>query len=232
MSAKLAFRLAAVAMMAMLAIAAFMGVSAPPCHELPMSTLTAFELARTSDDLFRIFGMASDACRAPITAQLDHANLLDAGLYVPAYAAFYALALFGLGRGDKVIGWAGVAIVLGCAVADWIENAAMFKISAAPDAPGGWLTVLMIATNIKWLGLALATTLSGVMLWRRGGLGWVGFLLCAVPLAPALWALVAPDAAGKYLIPGMTAASVMLLAVAAWGSFARQAPVAGHEAKS
>jgi len=223
MSEKLAFRLAVIAAMAMLAIGAQMAVTALPCRELPMPALTAFELARNVDDLQRVFGLAGEACRAPITAQLDHANVLDAVAYIPAYTAFYALVLFGLGRRDKTIGWAGVAIALACAVADWIENAAMFQLSAAPDELSGWLLVLMISTNLKWVGLAVATTLGGVMLWRRGGLWRLALVACAVPLPVSLWALAAPDAAGSWLVPGMAVASVMLLAVAVWGSFARDA---------
>jgi hypothetical protein len=223
MSAKIAFRFAVIAAVVMLGIGAFMGVTALPCQDLPMSALTAFELVRSLDDLQRIFGMPGDACRAPIVAQLDHANLIDAVAYIPAYTAFYALVLFGLGRRDKMLGWTGVAIALGCAVADWIENAAMFQLSAAPDTLSIWLTVLMISTNVKWIGLAVATTLGGVMLLRPGGLGWLGFVACAVPLPVSLWALVAPDAAGRWLVPGMAVASVMLLAVAVWGSFVKDA---------
>jgi hypothetical protein len=221
MSAKTAFRLAVIAAVMMLGIGAVMGVTAAACRELPMSALTAFELVRSVDDLQRIFGLAGEACRAPIAAQLDHANLIDAAAYIPAYAAFYALVLFGLGRRDRALGWAGVAVVVGCAVADWIENTAMFQLSAAPDAPSVWILVLIAATNVKWVGLAIATTLGGVMLWRRGGLGWLGLVACAVPLVVSLWAVAAPDAAGRWLMPGMAVASVMLLAVALWGSFAK-----------
>jgi len=223
MSEKLAFRLAVIAAVVMLGIGAVMAVTAAPCRELPMSALTALELARSVDDLQRIFGMAGDACRAPITAQLDRANLIDAAAYIPAYAAFYALVLFGLGRRDRLVGWIGVAVVVGCAAADWIENAAMFQLSAAPDAPSVWMPVLVVATNVKWVGLAAATTLGGVMLWRHGGpVGWLGLVACAVPLAVSLWAVAAPVAAGRWLVPGMAVASVMLLAVAVWGSFAKE----------
>lgn len=223
MSEKTAFRLAVLAAVAMLGVAAFMGVTAPPCRPLPMSALTAFELVRSVDDLQRIFGVAGEPCRAPIVAQLDHANLLDAIAYIPAYAAFYALVLFGLGRRDKALGWAGIIIVIVCAAADWIENAAMFQLGAAPDVASDWITVLIVATNLKWVGLAIATTIGGVMLWRRGGLGWLGFIACAVPLPVSVWAVLSPDAAGQYLIPAMAVASVMLLAVAAWGSFGKVA---------
>ena len=89
-------------------------------------------------------------------------------------------------------------------------------------SPANWFAVLIPATNIKWVGLAVATTLAGVMLWRRGGFGWLGFFACAAPLAPSLWALASPNAAGQYLLPGMAAASFVLLAVAIFGAFTKR----------
>ncbi len=222
MTSKLAFRLAVIAAVAMLAVTPLMAVTARSCHPLPMSALTAFELVRSVDDLQRIFGMAGDACRAPLVEQMDHANLIDAIVYIPTYTAFYALVLFALGRRDRMIGWIGVAVALTCAVADWFENAGLFQLSAAPDVASVWLTVLIVATNVKWVGLGLATTIGGVMLLRRGGLGWLGFLACVAPLGTSLWTVISPDAGGAWLIVGMTLASVMLLAVALWGSFAKE----------
>ena len=60
------------------------------------------------------------------------------------------------------------------------------------------------------------------MLARRGGFGWLALLACAAPLVSSLWALVSPDAAGQYLIPGMTVASVMLLGVDVICAFRRE----------
>jgi hypothetical protein len=220
---KTAFRLAVIAAIIMLTISTFMAVTAPPCHPLPMSTLTAFELMRSMDDVHRILGVAGDACRIDLVAQLDHANIIDTFAYIPAYTAFYALTLYALGRRDRTIGWIGIALAIGCAVADVFENLGMFHFSAAPDAPSPWMIGLIASTNAKWIGLAVVTTVCGVMLARRGGLGWLGLLACATPLATSLWAAVAPDAAGQYLIPGMVVASVTLLGVAAIGSFRTKA---------
>ena len=221
MGARLAFGLGAVAAIAMLAIATLMAVTAPSCSPLPMSTLTAFELVRSVGDLQRIFGMPGDACRAALATQLDHANMIDSVGYIPAYTAFYGLVVYALGRRDRMIGWIAVAVALGCAVADVVENISMFQLSAAPDAESPWILALMVSTNAKWVGLAVVTTMGGVMLARRGGLGWIALVACAAPLATSLWAVVAPDAAGQYLITGMTIASVMLLAVAVLEAFRR-----------
>jgi hypothetical protein len=224
MSAMWAFRLAVISAIVMLSVSTLMAVTAAPCHPLPMSTLTAFELVRSAADLQRIFGMPGDVCRADLIAQLDHANLIDSFAYIPAYTAFYALVAFALGRRGGALGWIAIAIALGCAVADVFENISMFQLSAAPDVASPWLTGLIVSTNAKWVGLAIVTTLCGVMLARRGGLWWIALIACAAPLASSLWALAAPDAAGQYLIPGMVVPSVLLLAVAVWGSFAREKP--------
>ncbi len=221
MAAKWGFRLAVVAAVAMLAITIFMSVTAPSCNPLPMSTLTAFELVRSTADLQRIFGEAGAACRVDLVAQLDHANLIDSFAYIPAYTAFYGLSAYALARRDRMLGWITVTIALGCALADVFENLGMLQLSAAPDRPSPWLMALIVSTNAKWIGLALVTTLCGAMLARRGGFGWVALLACAAPLLTSLWALVSPDAAGQYLIPGMTIASVMLLAVGVICSFRR-----------
>ena len=218
MGARWVFRLAVIAAIAMLAIATLMSVTAPPCNPLPMSTLTAFELARTDTDLQRIFGETGAACRVDLVLQLDRANLIDSVAYIPAYAAFYALVLYALGRRDRMLGWTGVIIVAVCALADWVENYSMFKLSAWPSESAA-LGSLQFSTEIKWVGLAVATTIAGVMLARRGGFGWAALVPCAAPLVTSLWSLATPDAAGQYLIPGMTIASVMLLAVAVVGSF-------------
>lgn len=223
MGARPAFRLAMLAAIAMLTIATFMSVAAPSCNPLPMSTLTAFELVRSPADLQRIFGEAGAQCRADLTVQLDHANLIDTLAYIPAYTAFYALTAYALGRRDRTLGWISVAIAIACAGADVVENLAMFQLSAAPDSPSAWLMGLVVSTNAKWIGLALVTTLCGLMLARRGGLGWVALLACSAPLASSIAALVAPDAAGQYLMPGMVIASLTLLGVAVVGAVRREA---------
>jgi hypothetical protein len=178
---------------------------------------------RSVGDLQRILGMPGDACRVDLVAQLDHANVIDTFAYIPAYTAFYALAGYALGMRDRTLGWITAALAIGCAVADVFENIAMFQLGAAPDQASPWIMALMVSTNAKWVGLAVVTTLCGVMLARRSRFGWSTMLMCAAPLATSLWAVADPDAAGQYLIPGMVVASVTLLAVAVMGAFVRPA---------
>lgn len=214
MGEKLAFRLAVVAAVVMLAVMPLMAITAAPCDPLPMPTILAFELVRSLNDLAHIFGAPGDECRAALTPQVDHANVVDIIAYIPAYTAFFALVAYGLGRRDRATGWLTIWLALACAAADVVENLALFALSADPDTLSPWLATLIVATNIKWVGLAGVTTLCGLMLVRRGGFGWVALIICAAPLLPAVWALVAPEAGGPYLMHGMVVASVMLLGVA------------------
>lgn len=218
MTTKWVFRFAVIAAALMLAVIPFMGITAPPCNPLPMSTLTAFELVRTTAEVQRVLGLAGEPCRAALASQLDHANLVDTFAYVPAYTAFYGLTAWALGARNRRLGGLTVILAIACAVADVFENIGMFTLSAAPDAPTPWLLGLVIATNIKWVGLAVVTTLCGVMLAQRGGAWIIALPFCAIPLASSLWAVAAPDAAGQYLLPGMTIASIFLLLVAIWGA--------------
>ena len=218
MMTKWTFRLAVIAALVMLAVAPLMAIAALPCNPLPMSTLTAFELVRTTADVQRILGQAGETCRIALAPQLDHANFVDTFAYIPAYTAFYGLVAWGLRARDRGLGLLTLIVAAACAIADVFENIGMFTLSASPDAPTPWLQILIIATNAKWIGLGLVTTLCGLMIARRGGAWMVALPVCAVPLGTSLWAAIAPDAAGQYLLTGMTIATVFLLLAAIWGA--------------
>jgi len=226
MQTKWTFRLAVIAAAIMLAVIPFMAITALPCNPLPMSTLTAFELVRTTEEVQRVLGMAGEACRAALAPQLDHANIVDSFAYIPAYTAFYCLTALALGARNRRLGLFTAILALACAIADVFENIGMFTLSASPDAPTPWLMGLFIATNVKWVGLALVTTLCGVMIAHRGALWMIALPICAIPLVSSIWAVAAPDAAGQYLLPGMTIASVFLLLVAIWGAIRGDKPAA------
>lgn len=202
----------------MVIAAAFMPVSAPPCNPLPMSPMIALELARSADDLHRIFGDSDAVCGVTLAAQLDHANIIDTFAYIPAYAGFFAFVAFALGRRHRLLGSIATVLVIVSAIADVCENIGMFNLSSLPENAQPWLTLLIVSTNIKWIDLAVTTTLCGLMVARRGGLWLAALPVCALPLAPSLWAAADPDAAGQYLLPGMIIASLCLLLIATWGA--------------
>jgi hypothetical protein len=209
MTSKWVFWLIVVAAVAMVAVSPFMEITAPRCNQLGMPPLTAFELVRSVADLQRIFGMPGDACRAAMIAQLDHANVLDTFAFIPAYAVFYVLMAWDTGKYHG-LKWPTITLALICAGADVVENAAMFQLSKAPDEASPWLTTLIVATNVKWVGLAVVTALCGLMRARMGKLGRQLFPYTLAPLASSLVALVAPNAAGIFMVPAMMMATLAL----------------------
>lgn len=215
------FRLAVAGALAMLASIPFLGVAAAPCNPLPMSPMIAFELVRTVEDIQFLLGLPGDACRMALAQQLDHANLVDTFAYIPAYVAFFAFAALGLGARSRMLGRGTALLAVICGVADVAENMGMLALSATPEDPGLWLTVLIVATNVKWVGLGVVTTLCGLMLARRGGMWRFLAPICAAPLAIAIWAVAAPQAAGPYLLSGMTIASLPILTACIAGALRR-----------
>jgi hypothetical protein len=83
--------------------------------------IIAFELARDGRDLTALFG-GPGACRDRLIAAMDLANVIDLAAFLPAYALFLA-AWFRCRRGGAPAAarW-GVAIVVGAALADVLEN--------------------------------------------------------------------------------------------------------------
>lgn len=209
---------ALVAAAVMLAAVPFMAVTAQPCHPLPMSPVMALELLRTPADLERILGGHLDECRLALGPQLEKSTLVDTFLYIPAYTAFFVLFARAAGKQTRMIALAAMGLAVASALADVGENVAMLQLISPVNRPEDWLPLLIFSTNFKWIGLALMTTLCGWMVARRGGLWMIALPLCVVPIGTSLWALADPNAAGQYLLPGMTVASVCLLLVAIWGA--------------
>jgi hypothetical protein len=207
----MAFVLAFVALVAMGVAVAFMQVKGAPCGKLPdwlfmnrqIAPVMALELAQTPADLEQIFGKPEAQCDSKgITGDLHHATLVDTFAYIPAYAAFYALVAYALRRDRKVLGWIAMSLAVGCAVADLCENRAIFLLMDTRSYLD-WLPLLMVATNIKWIGLAVVTALCGLMLPKQDKLDWLrwlGVAICFAPLPVSLWALAAPKVVGEWLL--------------------------------
>src|SRR5262245_26081184 len=84
-----AFRLCAVAGLAVLALAAwsYLHPAPPACGGLQQgyAPILAFELARSAGDLHALFGDANTACRTTLVTALDRTNWLDTLVFIPIY---------------------------------------------------------------------------------------------------------------------------------------------------
>lgn len=174
-----------------------------------------FELARTLDQLLKVFGSPADACRAPIVTAMDAVNHLDVRAYIPAYTAFAicaAMFLGGASRRPLVLGAIGVA--LAALAGDYLETLTLLQITPAVDGSADLLFRSSLGAWIKFAGLALhAFLLSRICMAgevRRPVLA----MLLLLPMAGTAFAAI--DNSRAYLMTGALALSwtpVMLVAL-------------------
>jgi len=193
--------------------------SPPVCGNLApdYAPIIAFEMARSVSDLHAIFGDTPGACRVAIAAQMDLINKIDSFVFIQLYGAFLIFFYIGRrGRSASIAVTAALIVVAAC-LADHVENFALFHLSANPDNADG-IRLLVVATEIKWVGLGLAAALAVPLLWN-GWLGWLAALLCGTSLVATLATLVAPAAVGPYLSNATSLSWLLFLGVDVRESF-------------
>lgn len=210
---KLAERLSLIAALLLVAAVVFSATQPPLalCGGLDprYPPILAFEFARSVADLHALFGPAPGACRSAVAAKLDLINWLDAALFIPIYGTFLAAGVLSLRARHPRFARLAVALTLVACGADYVENACLLQLSAAPDVPGAWLALLPWATGVKWLLLgAVGVLASRVVSQRR----WLT-VLCVLGLGIVVLALWVPSTFGRFASVGVSVSWVMLLVV-------------------
>jgi hypothetical protein len=225
----------------------------PPCGGLApgYEPVTAFEMTRSVADLHAIFGETANACRKAITDQIDTVDLIDTLAFIPAYTIFLAFVLLGLGwsltsktsrktgksarANDKPqnstetetrsnLGTLGALVALIACICDYVENTALFQLSAKPDADTIWIPVLIVATNTKWIGLGVGSAIGGALLWMRGGAWRIGSVICAIGLVVPIGAAFDPPTFAPYLTKALALSWMPMLLAAVLGAFGKSKP--------
>jgi hypothetical protein len=191
------------------------------CNAIPygIGPILAFEFARTPADLATVFGAGDSICRVQLMHAMDRINRLDY-LYMPAYGLMLFAFILALSQGRRS---ARVKIGLACAIlapaADAVENWILLgltkNLSAAP-----MLGLLKYPVHLKFMCIAIAGGVAGLLLWRRQGL-WlrVAGLLCLPQLVPALIIILAPMSySGALLTPLIALAWGLMLLLALVGA--------------
>ena len=169
--------------------------------------ILAFEFARSVADLHALFGPAPGACRSAVVVKLDLINWLDTALFIPIYGAFLAFGVLSLrARHPALARWA-VVLTLSACCADYLENACLLQLSAAPDVASGWLALLAWATGVKWVLLGVVGVLASRLVSERRGLT----ALCVAGLAIVVLALAVPAKFGRFATLGVSVSWLMLL---------------------
>jgi hypothetical protein len=221
MSSRTAHRLSLFFGLAVLALTILGAVQpAPPvCGRLAQgyAPIIAFELARSVTDLHVIFGDTPGACRSAIAARMDYINTIDSWAYIPLYGAFLIFFFLGRRSANRTVALTAAAIMLVSCAADYVENYALFHISADPDS-ATWISLLINATETKWVGIGIAGALAIPLLWR-GWLGYLALVLCGAGLAASLMSLVDSPAIGPNLSNAIALGWILFIAVDAIESF-------------
>jgi hypothetical protein len=132
-------------------------------NPLPNAALSAFQLARTPEQLAGALG-----CPARVV-MLNDMNTLDLAAFIPAYGAFLLFGAAVLARGR--LRTLALAVIGAGVFADIVETATQLWIGARwPDLSPAMLPLLAAGSTIKFAGLGLGGAVLGLALLRRRGL--------------------------------------------------------------
>jgi len=218
MSARTSYRVSLIAGLLVIALTVYSAMQppVPVCGDLAKNytPIIAFELVRSTADLHAIFGNAPGACRTAIAARMDFINTVDSIAFIPIYGAF--LFFFFLAMRDSGLARLAAALTIIACAADYVENYALFHLSATPDEPGQWLTLLNWATETKWVGLGIVSALGGLLLFNaRSPLSYIALLLCLIGTVASLVSVVHAAVVGPYLSNAIALGWLVFLIVAA-----------------
>lgn len=221
----LALRRACVAGALVLAITVLLGTLFPrtmgPLPDGMRTPVVAFELARSAEEVERMFGQQGSAERAAWAAAMDRGNLADFAFMVlyGAYLLLFSQALVKLGARAR---WMVLLAPLPPLV-DVLENLQLLRIT---DRLGGDyalpLSRLAWFTWGKWLSLALILTLWIQPLWRLGALARTAALCAGLTGMLSLLALFVRGLAAELMAAGC-AVTMIVTWVTALGLLRRSA---------
>lgn len=191
---------------------------ARPCGNLAANyaPIVAFELARSAADLQAIFGGPDAACHNETIARMDSINWLDVLVFIPVYGTFLVSFFLGARSWNIPLARLGVKLALIAIGADYIENLCLMRLTPQLDASSVWMAVLPWATGVKWLALALAAAVAGIILISirpRTHLfaAIPAALVCWIALLVTLAAIARPSRFGAVLSPTIGATWLIFL---------------------
>jgi len=230
-SPKSAYRLSLLGAVLVLAFAVFSLTQkpAPVCGGLPPNyqPIIAFELVRSVSDLHRIFGESAGPCRTAIAQQMDSINRGDSAFFIPAYGTFLIFFFLGLRSRNARLATIAMWITFVACIADYVENTCLFNLSPNPDVASDWLSMLMWATETKWVGLGIVGAIGGYVLWNGNAGRWldrIAPVACGIGAVAALITIPSPELAGPYLSPAIGLGWIVFLLVDLRESFSSASP--------
>ncbi len=178
------------------------------CGVPSIPPIVGFELATSTADLANVFGHG--ACRTAMISSLRIVNFIDFA-FMASYGAFLFFGVSALrARADTPLVAVARVAALAAPCADAVENVCLLSMSI--DAPGAWLSVLMVASRAKFLLIGLVALAVGVATWRTEA-SWGRLLAVAhLPALPVVLVGISLPAAMPAILPAIAASWLCLLA--------------------
>ena len=128
---------------------------------IPWDGMIRFEIATSREQVTGVLGSAEEPCGRCIRKFFDAQNHIDLGFMVAYSALNAAVALFlfpavSAGRRSRILFRIALVAAGAMLVGDFLETLALFHLTGPAPAFGPALAVLLPATRIKWLALAVA----------------------------------------------------------------------------
>jgi hypothetical protein len=147
----------------------WLGLSAPPtpCGDGGPPPAIAFQIARSSADLFNIFGPEPSECQSGVISGLRAGGRGDLFLFIPVYVAFLVSIMMAIPKPSR-LATSFLATTLSFAVAgDIAETATQLYILDHLGSATSFLSALIAGNGFKTVGLSLFMLCLAAVLWTE-----------------------------------------------------------------
>ncbi len=161
--------------------------------------MTAFELARSVDDLRTVFAETRPGCREATVKAMNQMNRVDLPVFMFAYTIFMvAAALFESAKSrQRRWLWALLAAAIAL-LGDLLETGILLQITDDMANPAQYIAPLIVSTWIKWLALGSYAGLVAVLTLQQLPRRWI---IGLVNVSAALLTVLALFAPGRFGTP-------------------------------
>lgn len=158
------------------------------CGRLP--DMTAFELARSADDVRAVFADIKPGCQAATIKAMNQINRVDLPLFMMTYSLFIVSASLFESAKSKQRRWLwGLLAAPVALLGDLLETGILFQMTDNLPNAGDYVAALVVTTWIKWIALAGFAGLVSVLAlqqsprrWVIGGVNAAGVILTVLAL--------------------------------------------------
>src|SRR5262249_49191737 len=141
--------------------------AATAAHCIDRAALARFQLARSLDDPWSVFGPADSPCRPLVVRALAGTQPADLHGLIPAFVVFFIAAALALAGPRSRWAWVAIAATMVAGAANVIEDEYQLQVFGSVEDATGFRAPLHIATLTKFFALAVCGAAIGIWALRR-----------------------------------------------------------------